>query len=229
MLDEVERNGVCVVPGYWPHENCEMARAEVDRVIADYPEYVHPTAKSDRRVYGADRVSSTIREFNADPDLTAIATRYNHESTRAAFTLGARLPFTEGNKGSGEGWHRDAFLRQFKAIIYLADAKPENGPFQMLRDSHRPKQILQDMKVAGLHYMQYRIPNDQVNMLIEASPERLMTFTGAAGTLLLIDTSTIHRGSPIKAGVRYALTNYFYPEDRVDNAMYEKFQVVPEQ
>ena len=33
-----------------------------------------------------------------------------------------------------------------------------------------------------------------------------------AGTLILLDTSYIHRGKPLKKNVRYALTNYFYPK-----------------
>ena len=33
---------------------------------------------------------------------------------------------------------------------------------------------------------------------------------GCAGTLLLMDTSTIHSGAPILIGSRYALTNRYY-------------------
>lgn len=228
MLAEVERAGICVIPGYWTPEQCAEARAEVDRVIAQYPEYVYPHAKADRRVYGADRASVAIARFNKDPDLAMVASTYNHEPTVAPFTLAARMLFTEGNSGSGEGWHRDAFLRQFKAIIYLSDVGLDNGPFQMIRDSHRPRQILRDMKVAGLSYMQNRLDDQHVAKLVDEDPARLLTFTGSAGALILVDTSTIHRGMPIQASIRYALTNYYYPEARIDESMYEKFKVLPE-
>ena len=44
-----------------------------------------------------------------------------------------------------------------------------------------------------------------------------------AGTLILVDTSSIHRGMPIIAGVRYALTNYFYPKRLIDQELFKQF------
>ena len=50
------------------------------------------------------------------------------------------------------------------------------------------------------------------------------TILGTAGTLILVDTSLIHRGSPLLSGKRYALTNYYVPEDLYENL---KKQFVP--
>ena len=36
-----------------------------------------------------------------------------------------------------------------------------------------------------------------------------MRITGKAGTLVMFNTNAIHRGKPVKGGVRYALTNYY--------------------
>jgi hypothetical protein len=41
----------------------------------------------------------------------------------------------------------------------------------------------------------------------------LKTITGAAGDLILVDTSIIHRGCPLNEKKRYALTNYYYPKN----------------
>ena len=48
--------------------------------------------------------------------------------------------------GSGGSWHRDSYLRQFKSLIYLNDVTDENGPFQVLTDSHKTEQIKKDKK-----------------------------------------------------------------------------------
>jgi hypothetical protein len=228
-LGEVVRSGICVIPNYWSLEQCAWARLEVDRIIDQYPKYLSPSAQSDKRVYGANRVSPAIETFNKDPELTAIASAYNQVATIAAFTLGARMQFSVGNSGSGEGWHRDAFFRQFKAILYLSDAGLDNGPFQLIRDSHRRASILHDMRVAGLSYMQNRLTDQNVAKLIDQDFDRLITLNGSAGTLILVDTSAVHRGMPIKIGTRYALTNYYFPEDMINQSMYEKFNVVPAQ
>ena len=49
------------------------------------------------------------------------------------------------------------------------------------------------------------------------------TFTAKAGTLILFDSSTIHRGAPITAGTRYALTNYYYPPSHITDDTYRAF------
>ena len=89
--------------------------AEVDRVISEFPNALHSSAKADQRVFGANNVSCPIDDFAHHPSLEMIATAYNRVSTRTAFTC-CKDACNIGNHGSGEGWHRDAFMRQFKAI-----------------------------------------------------------------------------------------------------------------
>lgn len=226
-LADLEAIGICIVENFWSRETCAVARDEVDRIIAQYPQYVNGNAKADQRVYGANNASQLIARFANDEVLASVASAYNREPTRTAFTLAARMPAMTGNQGSGEGWHRDAFLRQFKAIIYLSDVGPDNGPFQMIRDSHRRPRVLSDMKAANLKYMQYRLDDQDIARILASEPDRLNTYTAPAGTLILVDTSTVHRGMPIKAGTRYALTNYYFPINRIDQSMYEKFDVLP--
>jgi hypothetical protein len=227
IVDQLEKLGIVVIPGFWTSEKCDHARQEIDRLILEYPAYVNKNAKADQRIYGANNASPLLDSFGSDPKLLSIATAFNRTETVNAFTLAARMPTSSGNLGSGEGWHRDAFFRQFKAIMYLSDVGPENGPFQLLEHSQRPEQIIKDMKRADLGYMQYRIEEPQVARLVGQEPDRLRTFTAKAGTLILVDTSTLHRGMPIQAGTRYALTNYYFPIDSVDQSMYEKFDVLP--
>jgi hypothetical protein len=226
-LAELDRSGICIVPNFWSPETCARARAEVERLIVDYPAYVNGNAKSDVRIYGANNASPLIDGFAQDPQLLAIASAYNRERTRTAFTLAAYMPFSDANNGSGEGWHRDAFLRQVKAILYLSDVGLDNGPFQWISDSHRLPTILGDMKRARLRYDQYRLSEDAVANLLRSDPGRRKTFTAAVGTLILVDTSAVHRGMPIRAGARYALTNYYFQDSKIDQRLYEKFDVLP--
>jgi hypothetical protein len=227
ILKDLERDGICIIQGFWSAEDCAAARAEIDRVITEYPKYVNKNAKADKRIYGANNASALIDKFAKDEKLLSIASAYSRTDTTTAFTLAARMPASADNHGSGEGWHRDAFLRQFKAILYLSDVAQENGPFQFIQDSHRESWILKDMKNGGLKYMQYRIEEEKITHILANKPGRLKTCTGLAGTLMLIDTSAIHRGKPIQAGTRYALTNYYFPTDAIDQSMYEKFDVLP--
>ena len=226
-LAQLEATGICIVENFWSRETCALGRDEVDRVITQYPKYVNGNAKADQRVYGANNASQLIASFADNAVLTSVASAYNREPTRTAFSLAARMPVTSGNQGSGDGWHRDAFLRQFKAILYLSDVGPDNGPFQMIADSHRRHRVLADMHSGQLKYMQYRLTEQEIERIITSEPERKTTYAAKAGTLILADTSTLHRGKPIEAGTRYALTNYYFPESRIENGLYEKFDVLP--
>lgn len=227
IVRQLKKNGIYVIENYWSKDRCFAAINEVDKIIANYPEYVHPHAKADKRVFGANNASELIAEFHSDKLLLEVATAYNKEPTVAAFTLGARMPYTDGNLGSGEGWHRDAPSRQFKSILYLTDVGIENGPFQMLGQSHNLKNKLLDTMAGRLNYPQFRITQDQVDSILAKNPGRLGTYVAKAGTLILADVSGIHRGMPIRTGTRYALTNYYYPVNQIDDELIEKFKVLP--
>ena len=227
FLKQLSETGIYVIENYWDNEKCARARNEVDRVIDSYPEHVHLNAKADKRVYGANNVSELIREFSNDELFAEIANSYTDQPTRTAFTLAARMPFSPGNLGSGEGWHRDTPFRQFKAIMFLSDVSMENGPFQMVLNSHTQKSKIADSWTGKLNYPQFRITDAQVERILAKDPQRLATYTAKAGTVILADVSAIHRGMPIAAGNRYALTNYFFSIENIDKSLFEKFNVIP--
>jgi len=125
--------------------------------------------------------------------------------------------------GSGGSWHRDSIFRQFKSIVYLTDVDENNGPFEMIINSHIPKQIKKDEKSANYESMQSRFDAQEIDRLVKQHPERLKTLTGKAGTVILVDTSVIHRGIPLKQGTRYALTNYFFEKTQINSHLVEHF------
>jgi len=222
----LHKNGICIIENFWDEATCAAARAEIERILVEYPDYVHPHPKADFRVFGAENLSDLISRFSNNAMFRSMASRYNCTPTRTAFTMAAKMPVRLGSLGSGEGWHRDAFFRQFKAIIYLSDVTEENGPFQFIEGSYKLGNILKDIWHGKLGYMQNRIRDDQVDALLRKDTSRLQTYTAKAGTLILVDTSSIHRGMPIREGVRYALTDYFFPEERIGRALYEQFAPV---
>ena len=223
-LSEVRRVGYCVVPGFMSPENCRLAIAEIERLFAKYPGYVQ--RKSDLRMFGVESASPLLRAFAEDPRLLAIAAHMLREPAVNAFTLGSRIDYTAGNKGSGEGWHRDSFVVQFKSLLYLSDVALENGPLQLIADSEKLPRLAADIVGARLGLAQQRVPDEHAQRLTAAHPERLRTFTAPAGTLLFVNTSAIHRGRPIESGSRYALTNYFVQRARAGAKMDAHFAPV---
>lgn len=206
----LEGEGYGIIEGFATPERCAEYRAEIDRAFAELPEYVR--VQSDERMFGIEHASASIAEFANDEELRSTAETHWREPGKTMATLGARLEVRPGGRGSGEGWHRDSYFRQFKAILYLSDVEADNGPFQLIRGSHTLGSLLRDGVVAGLGYRQTRFADAQVEALVAEQPSRLLTVTGKAGTLIVVNTCAIHRGKPIVSGRRYALTNYYMPD-----------------
>lgn len=210
VLDRLGRDGVAVVPGHLPRERCEALRAEVDRLHEAESARVH--RRGDARLYGAERASPMVREFHADAALLALARAWRGPDVVNGMTLAAALVHRPGVRASsGPGWHRDGWFRQVKAFVFLTDVSDANGPLQVIAGSHRAAVRARDMQRHGQRFKQYGFEDGEIDRLLAAEPGRLVTATGPAGTLVVADTSAIHRGRPIEAGCRYALTNYYYP------------------
>ena len=83
-----------------------------------------------------------------------------------------------------------------------------NGPFQIIPSSSQLSKIL---KIDNKNYCKLRYENSEINEYLK-NGEKLKTIIGQAGTMILFDGSNLHRGSPIEDGLRYSLTNYYFPK-----------------
>ena len=111
-------------------------------------------------------------------------------------------------------------------MIYLTEVDEQNGPFEILPGSHRLMNLISHIKYADLKYNQYRLSEKQVKKIENQTGKRRKTIKGRPGTVILFNSSTIHRGSPIINGDRYSLTNYYYPCRRNLNSLQEQFYPV---
>lgn len=225
-VKSLSRYGYAVFPHYYTSGECARGRMEIDAILATRPDAIQSFGEgADLRVYGTEHASGVARQFHDNPFLLEVGRVYRRGPLTNFSTLGARLTAKPGNIGSGQGWHRDAFHFQYKAMLYLSDTGPDNGPFQILPGSHRPLRVVRDTLVGRLDKPpSSRIRTEQIARLLAAEPDRALSLPGAAGTVILFDSSTIHRGMPIHTGVRYALTNYFYPPAGLTPAFRRQFE-----
>ncbi len=211
-LAMLRKDGIQILRGYYNAEQCARLRATIDAIIADAGDAVSVDGqKSDHRVNAAERVSSEVAEFCNDPFILDIARAVSDREELPRFTLAARLEHKDGAKGSGDGWHRDSLGFQFKAMLYLSDVTMNNGPFQYFRGSHRRfyklRNYIADLSQGFSDIVRYSDEN-----VSKLKQEDLITGTAKAGDLVLFNSSGLHRGMPTRAGVRYALTIYFFNE-----------------
>jgi hypothetical protein len=221
ILAEVKKNGYVIIPNFFNKEQCQKCVDDIDDICKNNKTFVQK--QEDLRVFGAEELSKNIKTFFDDSFLNKLARAYNGVPTCCAFTLAGRIETIgkDAQYGSGGPWHRDSYFRQFKSLIYLNDVDENNGPFQLIHKSHKTKN--HDQKIAKLEHMQSSFLQEKVDKIIYNDPNRLKTLTGKAGTLVLIDTSIIHRGIPVKNGIRYALTNYFFEKSQINAHLVEHF------
>ena len=116
-------------------------------------------------------------------------------------------------------WHLDSFRKQLKLFAFLTDVTPESGPLEYIPGTHRPA-----FKWAGIIPFGFYRPRDILNVgkrkrswqrIHDDTVEKVRKWgyeskemTVPAGTLLLVDTSALHRAKPCLSGERYAVTVY---------------------
>ena len=173
--------------------------------------------QSDFRAWGINQVSDEIKSFYTHPFLKSIREQYyqlNDEFING-FTMAGKLKFVENNKGSGGGWHRDTVNdRQLKAILYLTDVTKEHGPFEYLINTQLKTSIYETIRNNNIKYNQNRFTKEEIEDIIEKNKYPQATLIAKMGSLIIVDTSGIHRGMPIQKETRYALTNYYFVDKR---------------
>ena len=223
ILLEIKKNGYVVIPDFFDKNACELCVNDMDLMFQNNKELVHQTDYSDLRIFGAEHLSETIMKFATHPLLNSLARHYNAVPTSCGFTLAGKITATGHHYGSGGPWHRDSYFRQFKSLMYLTDVDENHGPFQVISESHKQNRISNDSKIAKLDPMQCKFSQDVIDKIVSSEPERQQTLTGKAGTVVLVDTSCIHRGFPLNEGTRYALTNYFFENTQINQHLVEHF------
>jgi hypothetical protein len=219
LLSALRRDGFAVIEDFFSRGECNALVQQIERVFAIAPDRLwHSNDGADTRAFAAETLSTPIQRFNLDPMLLSLGESYSAHPLVPFFTLAGRLRPTPGNLGSGGGWHRDtAVENQFKTLVYLTDTGLENGPFEYVPGSHRVRALVKTILGAGIAHAQNRLTDEEVERACAAMSIRPKTLTAPAGTLLLIDSSGLHRGMPISTGERYALTTYYFAPWQIES------------
>ncbi len=213
IINDLEKKGFSIVENYFSKEQCKELSSKIRLFIENNSTKIYEGKhSSDKRIFGAEYIDHQINEYYNSSDLIQIGNFYMKCELENLMTMANETTYKDNNLGSGEGWHRDSVNKQFKSILYLEDVNTNNGPFQFLKNSNQILDILRDNSVLNKEIENTRYTDDEVKELLKHDPNRLQTLNYKAGTLIIVDTSLIHRGAPIKSGTRYALTNYYYPK-----------------
>lgn len=211
ILNEIKKKGYCVITNYYDKSHCDKLIQSINEELKNISENIYKDEKSsDERIFFSEKKIKSLKSYFEDDFIKKIGDKYLKNKLQAAFTLSNRVVYKDQNLGSGGGWHKDAYFNQFKSILYLNDVDNKNGPFQLIEKSHKLLVTLINSLILKKGYPDTRFSEEQIKHLYN---KKIQTITGRAGTLILFDGSLVHRGAPLINGIRYAITNYYYPVD----------------
>lgn len=207
ILTALNNEGYWILPDFFSESICNMLVQNFDE-----RESIATIVDSDRRIFGMEQVSELHQHLFADSVfLKSIGDVHVGMPQILTTTMAAKLYAAPDKLGSGGGWHRDSFLPQFKAICYLTDVCEANGPFEYVPGSHRLTNKLKfALKTATrTHSNIPRYTQASIDEYCRVMGVESKFFVARKGTVILCDTSGLHRGKPIMEGIRYAMTNYY--------------------
>jgi len=207
IVKDLNKQGYHVIPEFLSAAECERARAEFDSLLVECADKIqHEEAEGTSGDYRLWRVENRIAELAPvakHPLIHGAATAYLRKSAVTHAIMMNKVVFRPGKAtNSGGGWHRDSSNQQVKALVYLSDVGPDNAPFTFIPRSRAS--ALQSRAGAK----STRFDDETIDAFVKRSGIQPIEMTGAAGTCIIADTSNVHRGKDIAAGVRYCATNY---------------------
>ena len=208
----LSKYGICILKNFYNNEQIDILNNEYNIVFENSKDKIEILDKegcsNDERIFHAEKYSIKIKEiFSDNVFLNNCAVRFNKNLNKK--TLINKIVYEKNKiKNSGAGWHRDNHDCQFKALMYLTDVTDQNGNFQFLTNSS--KNHIGYPKPRTTNY-NTRYADETINHLIQTNDNiNLFNITGKKGTVILANTTYIHRGNIIEQGERKAITQYYF-------------------
>lgn len=214
-IKETAEQGISVIPNFLTEDECNKYIKVIDDLIQNDKTNVWcDELGSDQRIYFVNQINNQMKGFYNNTEIREYLKNYLGITQPEGMLLASKISFKEGNKGSGNGWHRDSPIRhQFKAICYLNTVTERNGCFQYIKSSHKKLNILKAYFYKLFYFGQYRFTDKEIEHYCAKSQLDIASVKGSTGDLILTDTKGIHRGKPLVEGERYVLFCYFWDKE----------------
>ena len=213
--NEVKAKGWILIPNFLSTEECDKFRFEIDESLESNKAKVQTGMEgADKRLFGFENISRIARaEILENPHLGEIFSSLYGSRNKVYSSLLAQRIRLGAQKEAEASWHRDSFFSQYKAFIFLSDVSAKSAPHQIYRHTHTASHKIKTLLKLGL---KYRNHNDgyretEIRKKIISKANDVLTIVCPEGSLLLSNTSSIHRSGKCEApNQRYSITVYTY-------------------
>lgn len=212
LLFFLKQFGIVTLTNFYKSDVIAEMKNELLRVFQEQKKAIQILDKegcsNDERIFNIEKESKYIKDTFSNNILFNIIAKYYTGRPLKKKTLANKLIYEPGKrKNSGAGWHRDNHDMQFKCLMYLTDVTEKNGNFQFITNSSKRHIGYPTPRTSSYNT---RFADSTVDTILNTNNDcQLYNVVGKAGTLVIADTTYIHRGNIIEEGERLALTEYF--------------------
>lgn len=238
IIKDFNSQGIVVIPDYVTKDFCQSAIDEMDIIQKKYSDFIvskkSENTSGDYRIFKIENKSESAIMFKKDSFIKNIFDQYCNIKFESNFVLGGIVKSSkDSTTNSGGGWHRDSDEIQLKAMLYLTDVNSLNGPFLFIKNSKNYDLIRRNIKTTEpliskliriIKRKERHVDPRYNDNIVESkiNNEEIFEVHGKAGTLVLFDSSFIHRGKNMEEGIRYTLTNYFFKKGKLSRFLRER-------
>lgn len=213
----LDNKGYCVIPQQLDHQLCDQIVDALGTIrfrvkaTSDFVDGFHASSAENINGNTAWVVEQQdileipeVQQIVSDPVILNMVQQYLgcppvHDQTNCWWSIGHRTNHRT-MKSDAQLFHQDRdYVRFVKVFIYLNDVGEENGPHTYISGSARDY----EQHVPENYRPGQRLEDDYLST--QYSPDRMITFTGKQGTVILEDTSGFHKGNPVLKGHRLML------------------------
>lgn len=213
---ELRERGCFLIENAYSAEFCQTAIAFIDGKEKDPSTEVN-YAGTEIRVWDSQKKNPQLAEF-FESSKSALEALMNKKLKPHTLLAIRNYPTAEDVRLRLGRWHVDSFFKQMKVFVFLTDTTEESGPFEYVPASHRRSFKLR-MLARGVYFRlsdlfrpqrtYQKIDDSHIGRLADRGYRPLPVIC-RAGTVMIVDTSALHRARPCLKGNRYALTSYFF-------------------
>lgn len=211
ILYDLDEQGISFVPNFLPKNKIKKILTEVKPLLNSLIKkpnkklkYYRNTHEGLFRLYNISKVSTAsklffnsklIRNFSKYyvsknvsfyQDMAEIRQKINRPLSKLQFT--------------SDKFHFDDWRIRLKFFLLLTDVSKKNSPLKYVLNSHKiNKNIMEEdlfIKKKNGKYGFYK--NSEIKKILKSENLKVLDCTGKAGTLIIVNTNGIHKGTPLQ-------------------------------
>ena len=210
----VDRQGFAILKSSATTEACEHLKSFIDQCPERDAEINYNG--TEKRIWDSNTIDPIAKAFGAlsDQIMSEVFNLRPKVKTVLAYSNFPVVPDEQLIKGR---WHLDSLRRQYKLFCFLTKTGEQTGPLEVVPGTHRTgfkfRSLLAGQYISTSSLFKFsrryqKLDEQWVEMQC-LKVEGAVPLLCEAGTLILVDTSSIHRARPCFDGHRYALCAYY--------------------